>query len=321
MTKILILSHGRFADSIKDTVEMISGSNPNIISLGIFPEQNINAYESKIRECVSKNADNEIIIMVDVLGGSPYNIAAKLLNEYPDLFLLTGVNIPMVLETVPLLDSTTSSELLQLMRNSANDGIKVFDSNGEISLSNIADRDESNYPDYTGDEIPYQGDGEIVMTRVDYRLLHGQVVTKWVPKIIPDTIIICDDYLYEDDVMVNIYRSAAPDGINVIVAPTDVVAYAYQHNTLPAGRIFLLFRNLDQLNNALSKGLKLKEIQLGGIPKDESNIMVQTAVSLSNEDIGILDGANNNGTKVYIQILPDDSPMNYTDIRSKVIEK
>ena len=56
---------------------------------------------------------------------------------------------------------------------------------------------------------------EITLARVDHRLIHGQVVTKWLKIAMAKKIIIIDDYLAKETFMVDVYKMAAPSGVDV----------------------------------------------------------------------------------------------------------
>ena len=62
---------------------------------------------------------------------------------------------------------------------------------------------------------------EIQIARIDYRLIHGQVVTKWMKAYPAKRIVIVDTELAQDDFMADIYAMAAPAGTKVDVVETD----------------------------------------------------------------------------------------------------
>ena len=53
---------------------------------------------------------------------------------------------------------------------------------------------------------------KVALIRVDYRLIHGQVVAKWLKDTQSTKIIIVNDVLAKDRTMGNIYRMATPAG-------------------------------------------------------------------------------------------------------------
>ena len=57
---------------------------------------------------------------------------------------------------------------------------------------------------------------EIVLCRIDSRLIHGQVMTKWVNQVQANKIVVISDELAADDFLRSIYLMAAPSGVEVI---------------------------------------------------------------------------------------------------------
>ena len=51
---------------------------------------------------------------------------------------------------------------------------------------------------------------EVGLIRVDSRLLHGQVVTRWIKQVEAQQVIILDDNLAQDDFMIEVFKMAAP---------------------------------------------------------------------------------------------------------------
>lgn len=65
---------------------------------------------------------------------------------------------------------------------------------------------------------------EVQIARIDYRLIHGQVVTKWMKAYPAKRIVIVDSELAQDDFMADIYMMAAPAGTKVDVVETERAA-------------------------------------------------------------------------------------------------
>lgn len=85
---------------------------------------------------------------------------------------------------------------------------------------------------------------KISWARVDYRLIHGQVITKWSKIASANQIVIVDDVLGQDEFMASIYKMAAPSGVGVDIKTAADAAAAYKDGTLGTGNIFLLFKGM-----------------------------------------------------------------------------
>ena len=70
---------------------------------------------------------------------------------------------------------------------------------------------------------------EIKLVRVDYRLIHGQVVARWLKVCPVRRIVLVDDVLGSDEFMSDIYKMAVPKGTDVDIVTT----VSYTHLTLP----------------------------------------------------------------------------------------
>ncbi|QAT39304.1 PTS mannose transporter subunit IIAB [Clostridium sp. JN-9] len=129
----LIITHGGFGKELLKSVEMIMGEQENVKALGLSLGESVDDLRSTADNIVVENqkAGLDTIILVDILGGSPSNVALYLLKKYKSIKLITGVNMLMLIEFFQSRDSNGLDELIQLMINSASDGIKKFENNME----------------------------------------------------------------------------------------------------------------------------------------------------------------------------------------------
>jgi len=80
------------------------------------------------------------LFLVDLFGGSPYNAACRVVAETENTDVITGVNVPMLLEVIDAREETNDvAELVQIAKNSGINGIKIF---SELFVDNSDDEDE-----------------------------------------------------------------------------------------------------------------------------------------------------------------------------------
>ena len=106
MTNILLITHGNLASALVQTSELIVGSSSNIythsLDLGDDPEEFASKVEKSIEELSN---EGNLIIFTDLFGGTPSNtVMSKLfrLNFPENIASFTGVNLPLLLETIPM---------------------------------------------------------------------------------------------------------------------------------------------------------------------------------------------------------------------------
>ncbi|WP_315109372.1 mannose/fructose/sorbose PTS transporter subunit IIA [Clostridium intestinale] len=130
MVAIIVGTHGEFSREIVKSSEMIFGKQENIQYVTFNPGESaddlINKYESIMEELDYKDG---LIFMVDLFGGSPYNAASRVAVKEEHIDIVTGVNLPMLLEVFAVRDSMSIKELVKVAETAGNMGIKSFKSN------------------------------------------------------------------------------------------------------------------------------------------------------------------------------------------------
>lgn len=102
----------------------------------------------------------------------------------------------------------------------------------------------------------------VVLARIDDRLLHGQVVVSWIPYTKTNEIIIVDDEYATDEFLARIIKEAAPDFIEVNVMTVDETAqYINSHDE--GNNLMLLSRNVESISKLINLNVKLNKINLG----------------------------------------------------------
>lgn len=96
---IILASHGPFAQGLLECAEMLIGEQENIAVISIQKESNINQVREQLFNTYQKiNQGNGVLILVDLLGGSPCNLASELVLTQNDVALYCGINVPTLLE-------------------------------------------------------------------------------------------------------------------------------------------------------------------------------------------------------------------------------
>lgn len=101
--------------------------------------------------------------------------------------------------------------------------------------------------------------GKLNMVRVDYRMVHGQIVAKWIKFRPVDRLILADDSLVDDPFMGDIYRMAVPDREVDIVKLGDVQTAIDRKNDT----VLLIFKDVASAYTVYKNGLQLPELNVG----------------------------------------------------------
>jgi PTS system mannose-specific IIA component len=125
MYNILIVSHGSIAKGFYETIEMITGKIEGIRYCGIEPGEGVHEFGDRLLKLADEiYTENGLLVLVDLYGGTPSNVSImKLLNGYDRVYMISGVNLPILLETIGLRDFSSLEESVNVLVNIGKDGI------------------------------------------------------------------------------------------------------------------------------------------------------------------------------------------------------
>lgn len=122
--KVLILTHGKLAESFLETSKLISGETEGIAFMNMPEVMDVEKYRNDINDIVVENKETGLLIITDLLGGSPFLISSKIFSENKDsVELITGCNLCMILEIASHIETSTVKELKEIAINAGKQGI------------------------------------------------------------------------------------------------------------------------------------------------------------------------------------------------------
>ena len=158
---------------------------------------------------------------------------------------------------------------------------------------------------------------DISLIRIDYRLIHGQVITKWMKQTNADRIEVIDDKLSKDPFMSKIYVMAAPPGVKVEMLTIGDAVDSWNKNKMGDGKLLVLFQNVSNAFSAWEKGFPISKIQIGGLGSAPGRKVVYNQITLNKEDADILTEMEKGGVEVFFQTVPEDKPAELQKILKK----
>lgn len=126
MVGIIVMTHGALSEGIVDASELICGPARQVETLSLRREDNIDNLNVAFKEALGRvDTGDGVLVLVDLLGGSPSNVASMNLRENPSFQLVTGVNLPMLIEALMSREQgATPAELAASVREAACEGVK-----------------------------------------------------------------------------------------------------------------------------------------------------------------------------------------------------
>jgi mannose/fructose/N-acetylgalactosamine-specific phosphotransferase system component IIB len=145
----------------------------------------------------------------------------------------------------------------------------------------------------------------IVLTRLDERLIHGQVVLGWGSQLRPDRYVVVDDDLAASDWEQELYRLGAGDTEVVFSTVAEARERLAEWRESPV-RFLLLARDVGTLERLATGGLlRGQSVNLGGLHHGSGRRQVLAYLHLSDADVAGLSSLEDEGAQVWAQDLPD----------------
>lgn len=147
---------------------------------------------------------------------------------------------------------------------------------------------------------------EIVLTRIDDRLIHGQVMTAWVKKTHANHIIVIDDKVAKDDFMIEVLKMSAPTGIKVDVFDSDTAITKLQDlDTFNDDKIIILVKEPLVIEKVIVSGINISKLIIGGMGARKDRQPFYRNIAMNDEEKKSLQNIIDKGVKVTIHIIPD----------------
>ena len=124
MVSTLILTHGGLARELVEAAEMILGRQPRFEALSLSWTDTFEESAEKTRRALEElDADAGVLILTDMYGGTPYNVAASF-HKTGEIEVVSGVNLPMVVRLgCPGVDEMEVTELARWIQGKARGAI------------------------------------------------------------------------------------------------------------------------------------------------------------------------------------------------------
>lgn len=124
MIRGLLICHGNLAAELAAASRLIMGD-----AVGVHAFSNTNlapvALYQNIAEVLKAHPEDAFVAMVDLRGGNCWTVARMLSREFPDLKVVSGVNVPMVLSFLTKRETMEVAQLPETLLADALRGVQV----------------------------------------------------------------------------------------------------------------------------------------------------------------------------------------------------
>nr|WP_202447961.1 PTS mannose transporter subunit IIAB [Dickeya dianthicola] len=311
----MLCTHGATAGPLLNTAEMILGEQSNVGWIDFVPGENaeilMEKYQAKLAEL---DTSEGVLFLVDTWRGSPFNAASRLVNDKKNHEVIAGVNIPMLAETFMARDDNPEfGELVAIAMEAGRAGVKAL---------KAPDPEKTPRPEpVRAKPAPAPGAGghmKIGLARIDDRLIHGQVATRWTKETNVNRIIVVSDEVAADNVRKTLLTQVAPPGVSAHVVDVAKAVRVYNNPKYASDRVMLLFTNPTDVLRLVEDNVKMTSINIGGMAYRQGKTQVNNAVSIDDKDIAAFNKLHERGIELEVRKVSTDTKINMMDLITKV---
>ena len=133
MKQLILVSHGSFADGLKTSLAMFAGDKiDQVMAVGLKEGEDVDDLAAEFSRRLEENnidSDTELIVLADIVGGSPLTTVCNVL-EIRGLLegagILGGMNLPMALNSLVMKDMLSGDEFVTTVLSEARNAVQEF---------------------------------------------------------------------------------------------------------------------------------------------------------------------------------------------------
>lgn len=113
MIGLVLVTHGTLALALRDAMEHVVGKQQNLATVCIESDAAFEGQKAEIAKRISEvDSGDGVILLTDMFGGTPSNLAMSMAAQ-PNIEILGGVNLPMLVKLAKIRGQMTLAETVQ----------------------------------------------------------------------------------------------------------------------------------------------------------------------------------------------------------------
>ncbi len=146
----------------------------------------------------------------------------------------------------------------------------------------------------------------MVLVRIDDRLIHGQVVESWMKFLKINHVVVVNDFVASDRMQKALFLMAVSDHTKVSILTIAQAKEAILNGQFEGDRAMLLLASPGDVLNLINGGVKIREVNVGGMHYSPGKKQILKAISVSEEEVRAFQELDRIGVHLEARMIPDD---------------
>jgi len=147
----------------------------------------------------------------------------------------------------------------------------------------------------------------IKLTRIDDRLVHGQVAFTWTPALGADCLLIANDKVAKDEFMKMTLGLAKPTGTKLLIKPVKEAAAFLNDEKSKNAKVLILINSVKDAAALAAEVPEITTINFGGLRSKNGSKLISKAIAINDDDITIIRQMLAKGLELEVRQVPTDN--------------
>lgn len=154
----------------------------------------------------------------------------------------------------------------------------------------------------------------IIGSRIDGRLIHGQVANLWATKLNIGRFIVIDNEVAQSDIDKQALKLATPRGIKLSVLPVEKAANNINNGKYDSQRVMVIAKRPDRFVELVNNGVKIEELNVGNMSQTNETRSVTNSINITDEDVNNFKLLQEKGVNIISQMVPNDKSVDFMSL-------
>ncbi|MEG0249969.1 MAG: PTS N-acetylgalactosamine transporter subunit IIB [Peptostreptococcus sp.] len=145
----------------------------------------------------------------------------------------------------------------------------------------------------------------ILATRIDNRLVHGQVGMTWSNSIGANLVVVANDAVSKDNVQQSLMEMVLPDTIGIRFFSIEKTIKVI-HKASPKQHIFLVVKTPQDALKLVEGGVPIKSINIGNLHFGDGKKQLTSVISVNDDDVATFNKLHDLGVELEVRGIPTD---------------
>ncbi|MCE5673645.1 PTS sugar transporter subunit IIB [Staphylococcus pseudintermedius] len=154
----------------------------------------------------------------------------------------------------------------------------------------------------------------IIGSRIDGRLIHGQVANLWATKLNIGRFIVIDNEVAQSDIDKQALKLATPAVIKLSVLPVEKAANNINNGKYDSQRVMVIAKRPDRFVELVNNGVKIEELNVGNMSQTNETRSVTNSINITDEDVNNFKLLQEKGVNIISQMVPNDKSVDFMSL-------